>query len=175
MSFTVIGSRLWQMGQRLQAISQSLLAWQVFTDLPSVQAFTYQDGQLQLEGDSDALRQDCLRVFGQATVPQSAAVRYRLFLLPAGRYERERVAKWVGGEVPLGDALDTLSTPPRITLDPSQMGGVPCIRHLRIPVATVVGLLAEGLSVADVLAAYPDLQPEDIQEALRYAAAACTQ
>lgn len=52
------------------------------------------------------------------------------------------------------------------------MGGVPCIRALRIPVATVVGLLADGMTDAEVLAAYPDLEPEDIHEALRYAAEA---
>ena len=60
----------------------------------------------------------------------------------------------------------------RITANPDQMGGVPCIRGLRIPVATIVGLLAQGMSRAQVLADYPDLEPEDIEEALRYAAAA---
>ena len=60
----------------------------------------------------------------------------------------------------------------RITIDPKQMGGVPCIRRLRIPVATVVGLVAEGKSVAQVLADYPDLEEEDIREALAYAAEA---
>ena len=52
------------------------------------------------------------------------------------------------------------------------MGGVPCIRGLRIPVATVVGMVAEGMTGAEILAAYPDLQKEDIREALRYAAEA---
>lgn len=60
----------------------------------------------------------------------------------------------------------------RITADPKQMGGVPCIRGLRIPVATVVGMVAEGMANSDILKAYPDLQVEDIHEALRYAAAA---
>lgn len=60
----------------------------------------------------------------------------------------------------------------RITVDPNQMGGVPCVRGLRIPVATVVGMVAEGMSVAEILQAYPDLQAEDIREALRYAAEA---
>ena len=60
----------------------------------------------------------------------------------------------------------------RITIDPHQMAGVPCIRGLRIPVATVVGMIAEGMAEADVLTNYPDLQPEDIHEALRYAAEA---
>jgi uncharacterized protein (DUF433 family) len=52
------------------------------------------------------------------------------------------------------------------------MGGVPCIRGLRIPVATVVGMVADGMTPAEILEAYPDLEPEDIQEALQYAAEA---
>ncbi len=60
----------------------------------------------------------------------------------------------------------------RITVNPRQMGGVPCIRGLRIPVATVLKMLAAGLTEADILADYPDLQHEDIREALRFAAAA---
>jgi uncharacterized protein (DUF433 family) len=60
----------------------------------------------------------------------------------------------------------------RITVDPHQMGGVPCIRGLRIPVATVVGMVADGMSSDDILNAYPDLEGEDIREALRYAAVA---
>ncbi len=58
----------------------------------------------------------------------------------------------------------------RITVNPKQMGGIPCIRGLRIPVATVVGGVADGMSATEVLEAYPDLEDEDIQEALRYAA-----
>jgi len=60
----------------------------------------------------------------------------------------------------------------RITVDARQMGGVPCLRGLRIPVATVVAMIADGMTEAEVLAAYPDLQREDIAEALRYAAEA---
>ncbi|MEA2692215.1 MAG: hypothetical protein QOJ16_1602 [Acidobacteriota bacterium] len=60
----------------------------------------------------------------------------------------------------------------RITVDPRQMGGVPCLRHLRIPVATVVEMVAEGLSTRDILEAYPDLEQGDVREALRYAAEA---
>ena len=60
----------------------------------------------------------------------------------------------------------------RISVDPKQMGGVPCIRSLRLPVATVVGMVADGMSNTEILAAYPDLEAEDIPEALRYAAAA---
>lgn len=58
----------------------------------------------------------------------------------------------------------------RITVDSKQMGGAPCIRSLRIPVAAVVGMVAEGMSEAAILQAYPDLEAEDIREALRYAA-----
>ncbi len=58
----------------------------------------------------------------------------------------------------------------RITVNPKQMGGVPCIRGLRIPVATVVGMVADGLNETEILAAYPDLEREDLAEALRYAA-----
>jgi uncharacterized protein (DUF433 family) len=60
----------------------------------------------------------------------------------------------------------------RITVDAQQMGGVPCIRGLRIPVSTVVDMLADGVAVAEILEAYPDLEAEDVAEALRYAAEA---
>lgn len=60
----------------------------------------------------------------------------------------------------------------RITVNPQQMGGVPCVRGLRIPVATVVGMVAEGLTDSEILAAYPDLELGDIREALAFAAEA---
>jgi uncharacterized protein (DUF433 family) len=60
----------------------------------------------------------------------------------------------------------------RITVDPQQMGGIPCLRGLRIPVATVVGMVADGMTVDEILAAYPDLETDDVGEALRYAAEA---
>jgi uncharacterized protein (DUF433 family) len=63
----------------------------------------------------------------------------------------------------------------RITLSTEQMGGVPCIRGLRIPVATVVGMAADGMSTDEILAAYPDLEAEDVREALRYAAQAVSE
>jgi uncharacterized protein (DUF433 family) len=50
------------------------------------------------------------------------------------------------------------------------MGGVPCIRELRIPVATVLDMVAEGMETPEILKAYPDLETEDIREALRFAA-----
>ena len=60
----------------------------------------------------------------------------------------------------------------RISANPKQMGGVPCIRGLRIPVATVVAMVADSMTEAEILEAYPDLDAEDIHEALRYAAEA---
>jgi uncharacterized protein (DUF433 family) len=60
----------------------------------------------------------------------------------------------------------------RITVRPDQMGGVPCIRGLRIPIATVVGMVADGMGDPEILAAYPDLEAEDVREAMRYAAEA---
>jgi uncharacterized protein (DUF433 family) len=60
----------------------------------------------------------------------------------------------------------------RISIDPHRCGGVPCIRDLRIPVATVVLMLAEGMAEDQILADLPELEPEDIREALRYAAEA---
>jgi uncharacterized protein (DUF433 family) len=60
----------------------------------------------------------------------------------------------------------------RITVDPGVMDGMPCIRGLRIPVATVVAMVADGMTPNEILAAYPDLESEDIQEALKYAAEA---
>jgi uncharacterized protein (DUF433 family) len=60
----------------------------------------------------------------------------------------------------------------RITARHDQMGGVPCIRGLRIPVATVVGMVANGMSPADIINDFPDLTPEDIREALQFAAMA---
>jgi uncharacterized protein (DUF433 family) len=60
----------------------------------------------------------------------------------------------------------------RVTIRQDQMGGVPCIRGLRIPVATVVGMVADGMTDAEILDAYPDLEPEDIRISLRFAAEA---
>ena len=60
----------------------------------------------------------------------------------------------------------------RITVDPRQMGGMPCIRGLRMPVATVVSMVAEGMTVDEILRDHPTLEAEDIREALQYAAEA---
>ena len=58
----------------------------------------------------------------------------------------------------------------RITVDQELMGGVPTIRGLRIPVATVVSMVADGMTWEEVLADLPDLTREDVVEALRFAA-----
>ena len=60
----------------------------------------------------------------------------------------------------------------RITVDARQLDGVPCVRGLRIPVATVVEMVAQSMSDAEILTAFPDLEPDDIRESLAYAAAA---
>jgi uncharacterized protein (DUF433 family) len=58
----------------------------------------------------------------------------------------------------------------RITFDPHCMGGRACIRGLRITVALVLNLVANGMSEQEVLQSYPTLEPEDIRQCLRYAA-----
>jgi uncharacterized protein (DUF433 family) len=60
----------------------------------------------------------------------------------------------------------------RITIEPDHMDGMPCIRGLRIPAATVVGMIADGISEDRILNAYPDLERDDIREALKFAAEA---
>ncbi len=80
-------------------------------------------------------------------------------------------------------ALDTLDDPTdprswvlmileRITIEPDKMAGQPCIRGLRIPVATVVAMVADGMTAEEVVAALPDLEVEDVRQALRYAVGA---
>ena len=58
----------------------------------------------------------------------------------------------------------------RITFDPHLMGGRACLRGMRITVALIVNLVANGMTVAEILNAYPYLEPEDIHQALQYAA-----
>jgi len=58
----------------------------------------------------------------------------------------------------------------RITIDPQVMGGKPCIRGMRVTVGTIVGLIACGKSIEDILREYPYLEREDVREALSYAA-----
>jgi uncharacterized protein (DUF433 family) len=58
----------------------------------------------------------------------------------------------------------------RVTVDHRVMGGVPCIRGTRIPVTTVVAMLADGMTVAEIISDYPQLTDEDVRDALRYAA-----
>ncbi len=60
----------------------------------------------------------------------------------------------------------------RITTDPDVMGGLPSIRGPRIPVATVVAMVADGMSAEEIIAELPDLTREDVREALLYAAEA---
>lgn len=80
------------------------------------------------------------------------------------------MAPWIAGLRGRGKLASMSFT--RISVSADQMGGVPCIRGLRIPVATVVGMLADSMSIEEILTAYPDLEAEDIREAMRYAAEA---
>ncbi len=59
---------------------------------------------------------------------------------------------------------------PRITVDPQKMGGVPCIRDLRMPIATILAMMAEDYNVNQILNDHPELEKDDINEVLRYAA-----
>jgi len=61
---------------------------------------------------------------------------------------------------------------PRITVDPAVMGGLPCIRGLRVPVATVVTMVADGMAAQEIIAELPYLEEGDVSEALRFAAEA---
>ena len=58
----------------------------------------------------------------------------------------------------------------RITFDPNILGGKACIRGMRISVSLIVNLVANGMTIDEIMAEYPDLEPEDVQHALRYAA-----
>lgn len=58
----------------------------------------------------------------------------------------------------------------RITVRPEQMGGMPCVRGLRIPVARIVDMVADGMTAEEILQDYPDLEPEDLYQAMQFAA-----
>jgi len=58
----------------------------------------------------------------------------------------------------------------RITFDPQVMAGRACIRGMRIAVSLVVGLVAQGMSAPQIICAYPELEPDDVQQSLEYAA-----
>ena len=58
----------------------------------------------------------------------------------------------------------------RITADPDILGGKACIRGMRVSVSLIVNLVANGMTADQIIAEYPDLEPEDIREALKYAA-----
>lgn len=72
----------------------------------------------------------------------------------------------------LAGKLTAMARFSRITTDPGRMGGVPCIRGLRFPVASVVAMVADGMSEDEILGEHPDLERDDIREALRFAALA---
>lgn len=72
----------------------------------------------------------------------------------------------------IGQSYDGWMSFERISVDHRVMGGVPCITGTRIPVATVVGMVAEDMSTDEIVTEFPQLDPEDIRTALRFAAAA---
>lgn len=59
-----------------------------------------------------------------------------------------------------------------VTVHPDRMGGMPCVRDLRFPVASVVAMVADGMTFEEILAEHPDLEADDISESLRFAALA---
>ncbi len=65
--------------------------------------------------------------------------------------------------------MTTLTGLDRITFDPQIMAGQACIRGMRIPISLVINLIANGLSIAEIIEDYPYLEPEDIQQSLKYA------
>jgi len=77
------------------------------------------------------------------------------------------MSRWLAGWPASGGYAGLVG---RITVDPKQMGGVPCIRGLRIPVATVVGMIADGMTPDEVVHELPPLDLEDVAAALRFAA-----
>ena len=66
--------------------------------------------------------------------------------------------------------MTTLTGLDRITFDPQIMAGQACIRGMRIPISLVINLIANGLSITEIIEDYPYLEPEDIQQSLKYAA-----
>lgn len=78
--------------------------------------------------------------------------------------------EWLWGAGGLGYPGDVPRDSDRITSDPAMLGGRRCIRGMRIPVSVVLEYLADGASIAEILAHYPALEPEDIRHVLKYAA-----
>jgi len=58
----------------------------------------------------------------------------------------------------------------RVTFDPNILGGKACIRGMRIPVSLIVNLVANGMTAEEIIAEYPDLDSQDVEQCLRYAA-----
>ena len=92
-----------------------------------------------------------------------ASSRYRV-----GHLTSARCGSWVPCDRRSAYAEPMAYT--RITVNPDQMGGVACLRGLRIPVATVVAMVADGMTTEEILTELPDLEADDIPEALRFAA-----
>ena len=114
----------------------------------------------------------CSPAKAPSPLPIVKAVRKRTSLRRSHDTPNRRLAGSTAAGAEVGRGTLPVMAFSRITVRPDQMDGVPCIRGLRIPVATVVGMIADGMSTDEVLDSYPDLEPADVQEALRYAAEA---
>jgi uncharacterized protein (DUF433 family) len=101
-------------------------------------------------------------------------VRAAREVVPIRRLDAHDGAGWFGAPEQ-GTGTPVCVRYERITTDPERMGGVPCIRDLRFPVATVVGMVADGMTTQQILAEHPELEEPDIREALRYAAEAVSE
>lgn len=100
---------------------------------------------------------------------REAYVLDSLELLPSLPIDRDEVV--IGWLLPLNGHFPRYGGSmsfTRITVRPEQMNGVPCVPDLRIPVATVVGMVEDGMSEAEIITAYPDLEVEDVREAIAY-------
>lgn len=112
----------------------------------------------------------------QTTPPPPSTARrlsFKRLWITLGRPRSFAPAQHVAG--PSAKDYTELMSEPRVVADHRIMGGVPCVRGTRIPVATIVGLLAQGQSVEQILADYPQLVADDVQASLEFAAIAVSE
>ena len=131
-------------------------------------SFVVRRRQLSVPGCRFPVERGSLPRCARNDIPGGVAAGQDLAVAPSGWRAYNRVGQSLGRAV----ILEAYMTFTRITIDPEKMGGVPCIRDLRMPVATVVAMVAEGMTEEEILEAHPSLEQEDIREALRYAAEA---
>jgi uncharacterized protein (DUF433 family) len=110
--------------------------------------------------------------YQHAAADRDAEIARRLSALvePGASHDRVRAPAWDGPR-----AYAESMSESRVVADHRIMGGVPCLRGTRIPVATVIGLVAQGQSFEDIIADYPQLSVDDVRAALEFGAAAVSQ